>query len=45
MADALRRLSGRVFGDRMVRQLWFGQLLQSALVTTVTGAYRTDAAS
>lgn len=29
----------RIFGDRQVRRLWFGQLLQSALVATVTGAY------
>jgi 2-haloacid dehalogenase len=30
----------RVFGDARVRQVWFGQLIQSALVATVTGAYR-----
>jgi 2-haloacid dehalogenase len=30
----------RVFGDARVRQLWFAQLIQSALVATVTGAYR-----
>jgi 2-haloacid dehalogenase len=29
----------RVFGRPGVRQLWFGQLLQSALVATVTHAY------
>jgi 2-haloacid dehalogenase len=29
----------RVFGDAGVRQAWFGQLVQSALVATVTGAY------
>jgi 2-haloacid dehalogenase len=29
----------RVFGDAGVRQTWFLQLLQSALVATVTGAY------
>jgi 2-haloacid dehalogenase len=29
----------RVFGDSSVRAQWFGQLLQSALVTTVTDAY------
>ena len=29
----------RVFGDAAVRQEWFGQMIQSALVSTVTGAY------
>ncbi len=29
----------RVFGDTRVRQEWFGQLIQSALVATVTDAY------
>ena len=29
----------RLFGDRAVRALWFQQMLQSALVTTVTGRY------
>ena len=29
-----------VFGDTVVRQQWFQQMLQSALVSTVTGAYR-----
>ncbi len=29
----------RVFGDGAVRQAWFNQLLQSALVATVTDAY------
>jgi 2-haloacid dehalogenase len=29
----------RVFGDAAVRQAWFNQLLQSALVATVTDAY------
>jgi len=29
----------RIFGDPQVRRLWFGQLLQSALVSTVTGVY------
>jgi 2-haloacid dehalogenase len=29
------------FGDPSVRREWFGQLLQSALVTTVTNAYAT----
>lgn len=30
---------GRVFGDAAVRREWFQQVLQSALVTTVTGSY------
>jgi 2-haloacid dehalogenase len=30
----------RVFGDAGMRQVWFTQLIQSALVATVTGAYR-----
>src|ERR687885_2234854 len=29
-----------VFGDAGVRQQWFSQMLQSALVATVTDAYR-----
>jgi 2-haloacid dehalogenase len=29
----------RLFGDAGVRRAWFAQLLQSALVATVTGAY------
>src|SRR5918998_5197547 len=29
----------RAFGDAGVRRVWFSQLLQSALVATVTGAY------
>jgi|SRR5215207_19436 len=29
----------RVFGDAAVRQEWFNQMIQSALVSTVTGAY------
>ncbi len=29
----------RVFGDAGVRRAWFNQMIQSALVTTVTGAY------
>jgi 2-haloacid dehalogenase len=29
----------RVFGDAGVRQAWFAQMIQSALVATVTGAY------
>ena len=31
----------RVFGDAAVRGLWFSQMLQSALVATVTDAYTT----
>jgi 2-haloacid dehalogenase len=30
----------RVFGDTGVRRAWFSQMIQSALVATVTGAYR-----
>ena len=29
----------RCFGDARVRQAWFNQLIQSALVATVTGVY------
>lgn len=29
----------RVFGDASVRQEWFGQMIQSAFVSTITGAY------
>jgi 2-haloacid dehalogenase len=29
----------RIFGDRNVRGLWFGQFIQSALVATVTNSY------
>lgn len=29
----------RVFGDAAVRHEWFGQMIQSALVSTVTGVY------
>ncbi|MGI9050015.1 MAG: haloacid dehalogenase type II [Rubrobacteraceae bacterium] len=29
----------RIFGDASVRGAWFGQMIQSALVSTVTGAY------
>jgi 2-haloacid dehalogenase len=29
----------RVFGDARARQAWFNQMIQSALVATVTGAY------
>jgi 2-haloacid dehalogenase len=31
----------RIFGDGSVRRLWFNQMLQSALVATVTDAYTT----
>ncbi len=31
----------RIFGDASVRRLWFNQMLQSALVATVTDAYTT----
>jgi 2-haloacid dehalogenase len=30
----------RIFGDAGMRRAWFAQTIQSALVTTVTGAYR-----
>ncbi|HEX2155498.1 MAG TPA: HAD family hydrolase, partial [Actinomycetes bacterium] len=30
----------RIFGDAGVRVAWFNQMIQSALVATVTGAYR-----
>jgi len=36
---ALDPVFARLFGDATVRREWFGQLLQSALVSTVTGAY------
>ena len=29
----------RIFGDASVRQAWFGQMIQTALVSTVTDAY------
>lgn len=29
----------RIFGDASVRQVWFGQMIQTALVSTVTDAY------
>ena len=38
---ALDPLFERVFGDASVRGLWFSQMLQSALVATVTDAYTT----
>jgi 2-haloacid dehalogenase len=30
----------RVYGDAGLRPVWFGQMIQSALLATVTGAYR-----
>ena len=30
----------RAFGDAGMRRVWFAQMIQSALVATVTGAYR-----
>jgi len=36
---ALDAQFARVFGDASVRQAWFNQLIQSALVATVTDAY------
>jgi 2-haloacid dehalogenase len=30
----------RVFGDAGLRRVWFAQMIQSALVATITGAYR-----
>jgi 2-haloacid dehalogenase len=40
---ALDPLFERAFGDAGVRRAWFNQMIQSALVATVTGAYRTFA--
>lgn len=37
---ALDPIFVRLFGDPAARQEWFGQMLQSALVATVTNAYR-----
>jgi len=37
---ALDPLFGRMFGDAAARREWFGQMLQSAFVSTITGAYR-----
>lgn len=37
---ALDPLFARVFGDSSQRQAWFNQMLQSALVATVTNVYR-----
>ena len=36
---AMDPLFARIFGDASVRRDWFAQLLQSALVATVTGVY------
>jgi 2-haloacid dehalogenase len=36
---ALDPAFAQVFGDAIVRREWFTQMIQSALVTTVTGAY------
>jgi 2-haloacid dehalogenase len=36
---ALDPLFERVFGDALVRKLWFNQMLQSAFVATITDAY------
>lgn len=36
---ALDEHFGRIFGDAAVRQAWFGQMIQSALVSIVTDAY------
>ena len=33
----------RIFGDAGVRVTWFSQMIQSALVATVTGAYHRSA--
>jgi 2-haloacid dehalogenase len=36
---ALDAQFARVFGDASVRQAWFNQMIQSALVATVTDSY------
>ncbi len=36
---ALDPVFERIFGDATVREAWFGQVLQSALTTTVLGSY------
>jgi 2-haloacid dehalogenase len=38
---AMDPLFEQAFGDAGIRRVWFGQMIQSALVATVTGAYRT----
>jgi 2-haloacid dehalogenase len=40
---AMDPLFERAFGDAGVRRAWFNQMVQSALVATITGAYRTFA--
>lgn len=37
---ALDPLFGRMFGDAAARREWFGQMLQSAFVSTITDTYR-----
>ena len=37
---ALDPLFARVFGEPSVRREWFGQMLQNAFVSTITGTYR-----
>jgi 2-haloacid dehalogenase len=37
---AMDRHFQRIFGDGGARVAWFNQMIQSALVATVTGAYR-----
>jgi 2-haloacid dehalogenase len=37
---ALDPLFERLFGNATVRREWFGQMLQSAFVSTITGSYR-----
>jgi 2-haloacid dehalogenase len=37
---ALDPLFVRLFGDAAVRREWFGQMLQSAFVSTITETYR-----
>src|SRR5680860_129775 len=37
---ALDPIFVRIFGDANVRREWFGQMLQSAFVSTITGSYR-----
>ena len=37
---ALDPLFGRMFGDATARREWFGQMLQSAFVSTITQTYR-----
>lgn len=38
--SALDSIFERRFGDASVRRLWFSQVLQTALVSTITGVYR-----